>query len=380
MIQRTKGMLAGLAVLALAAVVIAEAHARPGLAQGPMQPPPPGKTAGEVFKNVQVLKDIPADQLMPSMQFIAGSLGVECDYCHVRGAFDKDDKETKRTARKMIQMMFAIDKDNFDGRREVTCYSCHRGSTQPVGTPVIAEEEPMPPGGEHQSATSSGPNADQLLEKYAQAVGGAEAFEKITTRVEKGKINAFGGQFPIEVYAKAPDKRLSVMHTPRGESVTAFNGQSGWLSGMGPLHYMTAAEVQAARLDADFYFPIHVKSLFAHFQAAPPEKVSAQEADVLLGLNPGQPPVKLYFDPKSGLLVRLERYAETPLGNLPTQIDYADYREADGVKIPYRWTLARPGGRFTIQVDEVQQNVAIDDAKFAEPPPPAAAEPKPPSP
>jgi hypothetical protein len=77
--------------------------------------------------------------------------------------------------------------------------------------------------------------------------------------------------------------------------------------------------------------------------------------------------VRLYFDDDSGLLVRLVRYAETPLGRNPTQIDYADYRDAGGVKIPYRWTIARPGGRFTIQVNELQQNVAIDDAKFAKP-------------
>src|SRR5215469_5855148 len=79
------------------------------------------KTAGERFKNIQVLKDIPADQIFPTMQFIAASLGVECDFCHVKGAFEKDDKEQKQTARKMITMMFAINKDHFGGERKVTC-------------------------------------------------------------------------------------------------------------------------------------------------------------------------------------------------------------------------------------------------------------------
>ena len=78
--------------------------------------------------------------------------------------------------------------------------------------------------------------------------------------------------------------------------------------------------------------------------------------------------MRLYFDEQSGLLVRLVRYGETALGLMPTQIDYADYREASGVKIPYRWTLARPSGRFTIQVNEVKQNVPVDDAKFTKPP------------
>ena len=88
-----------------------------------------------------MLKGIPADQLIPAMQFITASLGVECQFCHVEGAFEKDDKKPKQTARKMMEMMFAINKDNFEGHREVTCYSCHRGSTDPVGTPPVMAEE-----------------------------------------------------------------------------------------------------------------------------------------------------------------------------------------------------------------------------------------------
>src|ERR1051326_579530 len=95
--------------------------------------PAKSRTAKEGFKNVQVLKDIPADDLIPSMQFITASLGVECDFCHVRDAFEKDDKKTKQTARRMMQMMFAINQQNFNGQSKVSCYSCHRGSSTPVG-------------------------------------------------------------------------------------------------------------------------------------------------------------------------------------------------------------------------------------------------------
>src|ERR1700751_4267911 len=102
------------------------------------------KTAEQQFKNIQVLKTIPADQLIPSMQFISGSLGVECEFCHVEGAFDKDEKRPKLAARKMIQMMFAINKDHFDGHRDVTCNTCHRGSAHPVSIPAIANETATP--------------------------------------------------------------------------------------------------------------------------------------------------------------------------------------------------------------------------------------------
>ena len=86
------------------------------------------KTTEQVYKNIQVLKGFPSDQLVPAMQFVAASLGVQCDFCHLENAFEKDDKETKGTARKMMRMMFAISKDNFDGQQKATCFACHRGS------------------------------------------------------------------------------------------------------------------------------------------------------------------------------------------------------------------------------------------------------------
>ncbi|HQU34599.1 MAG TPA: c-type cytochrome [Thermoanaerobaculaceae bacterium] len=323
------------------------------------------KTAGEAFKNVRVLKDIPADQLIPTMQFISASLGVECKYCHVQGAFEKDDLKPKKAARTMIQMMAAIDKDNFDGDRDVTCFTCHRGSPKPASIPLIAAEETKPAA--ESGAAPALPSADQLLAKYAQAVG-AEALEKVTSRVQKGQVTGFGGrEMPIEVYAKAPDKRLSVMKTPRGAMITAYDGSRGWLTGRKGPQPMSASESEAARLDADLHFPLHVKQLFTAFAVRPSEKIDGRDAVLLLARNEDKPPLKLYFDAQTGLLLREERYADTALGYLPTQIDYADYRDVDGVKVAFRWTLARPGGRFTVQVDSTQQNVPIDDAKFAMP-------------
>lgn len=341
-------------------------------AQSPAAP----KLAEEQFKNIKVLKGVPAEQIFPSMQFITASLGVECEYCHVRGdkglEFERDDKKNKVTARKMMEMMFAINKDNFEGHREVTCYSCHRGAADPIATPLVAtgDEKPEPAPAKPGDAKPVLPPADQLLDKYLSAVGGAAALQKVASRVEKGKIDANGHQLPIEVYAKAPDKRFSAMHLPNGDSITAFDGKQGWLSNAGHPHPMSAAENDAARIDSDFYFPSHVKTLFQKFTVAPGEKIDGHDTYLVVGRNEGQPPMRLYFDQQSGLLVRLVRYAETALGRMPTQIDYADYRDADGVKIPYRWTLARPGNRFTIQIDEVKQNVPVDDAKFTAPPPP----------
>ena len=167
------------------------------------------------------------------------------------------------------------------------------------------------------------------------------------------------------------------MHLPNGESITAFDGKQGWLSNAGHPHMMSAAENDAVRIDSDLYFAARVKNLYKKFTVVPGEKIDAHDTYLVIGRNEGQPPLRLYFDQQSGLLLRLVRYAETPLGRNPTQIDYADYRDTDGVKIPYRWTLARPGNRFTIQVDQVQQNVPVDDAKFTPPPAPPPPDKKP---
>src|ERR1022692_4278830 len=189
---------AGIVFLVVFGFVITSASAQSGggethgIQAGTNSPGP--KKAEEQFKNIQVLKGISAEQVIPSMMFITASLGVQCDFCHVQGAFEKDDKKPKQTARKMMEMMFAINKDNFEGHRAVTCYSCHRGNTDPVATPVVMAEEPTTGKNEAKSIESgeagatSGPSANQLFEKYLTAVGGEAAVEKVTSRVMKGTI------------------------------------------------------------------------------------------------------------------------------------------------------------------------------------------------
>ena len=365
----------GTSLLAILGTALVRAQSTPPKPVSEVSAP---KLAEEEYKNIQALKGIPAEQVIPSMQFIAASLGVECEYCHVPRQMDKDDKKPKLTARKMINMMMAINKENFEGHREVTCYSCHRGSANPVATPIISTDEPKR---ETAEGTKPGdakpvfPPADQLLDKYISAVGGAEALQKVTSRVQKGTLTAFGGQhFPVDVYSKAPEKRLSVMHLGGGDSVTAFDGKQGWLSVPGRVHMMSAAENAAARIDADLYFPLHVKTLYEKFRVDAGDKIDGRDTYLIVGRSETAPPLRLYFDKESGFLLRLIRYAETPLGRNPSQIDYADYRDANGLKVPFRWTLSRPGNQFTIQVEQLQQNVPVDDAKFGAPPPPPATQ------
>ncbi len=356
----------------LAAILLFAGGINGGRAQEPPARPAveQSKTAAQQFKNIQVLKAIPGEQLIPSMQFITASLGVECDFCHVEHAMDKDDKKTKLAARKMIIMVLALNQAHFNGELEVTCYTCHRGAAHPVGTPILSAEPANRPEHVHDEegeAHAGLPTPDQVLDKYLAAVGGAEAVSKIKTRVQKGKIDASGTQYPVEVYSEAPEMRVSITHLPPGESVTAFNGEAGWLSRPNGFHRMTDAEAEAARIDAQLHFPVQLRELYKEFHVRPGEDIGGRPTVLLSAKASGKPDLRLYFDQENGLLLRQIRYAETPLGRNPTQIDYGDFRVADGVKIPYRWTLMRPGGSFTIQIEQVQQNVPVDERLFVMP-------------
>jgi photosynthetic reaction center cytochrome c subunit len=358
------------------------------LARGQTEPAKPAaskiRMAEEAYKNVQSLKGIPADQLIPSMQFITYSLGVECSFCHVEGAFEKDDKKPKQIARKMIQMMFTINHENFEGKREVTCYSCHRGSSRPLATPIIAEAVAQSAAenvlDDHGAAPANAPTAEQIFTKYVDALGGASAIGKLSTRVEKGTISLGGRQLPIDIFSKTPGKRMTIIHLPNGDNITTYDGTSGWTSAPGrPVRDIPASEAISARLEGDLQLPVRSKELAGDLKTAKPEKIGDRDVYVVSGFNAGEPIVKFYFDESSGLLLRILRYVDSPLGRNPTQIDYSDYRNEGNVKMPFQRTIARPGTRFTIQIEEARNNVAVDGTKFARP----ATEPehpKPPSP
>jgi len=349
---------------------------------GSSQPPARPKVAEETFKNIKVLKGLPSDQLIPSMQFITYSLGVECSFCHAEGAFEKDDKKPKETARKMMQMMAAINQQNFDAKREVTCYSCHRGAQRPVAIPVIADAS-APATGENISdenaAAVPGPGAvDQILAKYLEVTGGAQAVARLKTLVEKGTITLGGRQIPIDIVSKNEGKRLQVIHLPNGENATAYDGNTGWTSAPNrPVRDVPGVEIASARVESDLQLPAHLKQIFSELKLSKPEKIGEQEVDVISGFSRGELAAKFYFDKKSGMLLRILRYVNSPLGLNPTQIDYSDYRDQQGVKLSFLQTVARPNSRFKIQIDEAKYNEPVDDARFARP----SSEPaKPPSP
>jgi photosynthetic reaction center cytochrome c subunit len=341
------------------------------LAPQPLRAQTPAvKPAEEVYKNIVQLKGTPSDQLDPAMQFISASLGVSCDFCHVQGKFEADDKGAKKTAREMMAMTAMINKTSFGGRQQITCNSCHNGSTRPVSIPSVQDSDaPAHPAAMTPPAAGAQPTVDDILTRYITALGGADALQKVTSRVMSGQIVANGTMTPIEVFTKAPNMRLTITHNGKsGDSYTAFDGKVGWMGNTGrPGRAMSASSSAAFGLDAEFSLALRLKDLYPQLRRGRAETINGVLCDLVTGQAPGLPSVRLYFEKQSGLLLRLVRYADTPMGRLPTQIDYADYKDAGGAKMPWRWTLSRPNGRFTIQISETKANVPIDDAKFALP-------------
>jgi photosynthetic reaction center cytochrome c subunit len=273
----------------------------------------------------------------------------------------------------MMKMMFALNKNGFDGLREVTCYSCHRGARDPIATPILENETlPHPPAAdtEAEKLAASLPTASELIENYVKALGGAAALEKINTRVQKG-VESFGGEsVRVEIFTEAPDRQSLVRHLPQGDSATVFDGHAAWFAMPGrPARVLHGADLEAVRTDADLHFPLHIRELYPEVHVQYPEKIGQRDVYVLFCIRETQPPTKLYFDEQSGLLVRVVRYAESPLGLNPQQMDYADYRDVDGVQVPFRVTISQSGSTSTIRIGEVKHNVPIDHNRFSRPTP-----------
>ena len=348
----------------------------------------PGRSGSEqnsqlsdtVFKNVKVLKGIPVDEFMDTMGMFASSLGYDCSSCHSpeirtnREAFAVETPLVQR-ARGMITMMNAINRNYFRGEARVSCFTCHRGNYNPEIIPSLAlqygelKEDP--------NSTNIYPDrkvtADQVFERYFQALGGRDRLAGLTSFVATGTYSGFntgGADVPVEIYARAPDQRTQIIHMDIGDGVKTYDGRNGWVAEEWrpvPLVRLTGGNLTGARLDAMISFPAGIQKSFSDWKVGS-TVIDDRAVEILQGTNSGETPVNLYFD-EAGLLVRLVRWNQTTVGTVPTQIDYADYREVAGVKLPFRILMTWTDGQNTFTLKEVRPNVAIDGAKFSRPAP-----------
>jgi hypothetical protein len=356
----------------------------------------------EVFKNVQVLKGIPVDDFMDTMGIMSAAVGYDCSECHTGAGTDKvdwaADTQKKVVARKMVTMVAAINRENFSGRQMVTCWSCHHGRDRPATTPAM--EAVYGPGSSEMDdvlAQMPGqPSGDQIVDAYLEAIGGAKRLAGLKSFIASGNsvgFGGFGGGGHVQIFAKFPDERTTFIQfdaaTGRGDSVRAYNGHVGWMKT--PLavltdYELTGTELDGAKLDAELSFPGQIKQVLSDLRVSLPVTISDlpgpssqtskdtaagigqdRVVNVVQGVGPHGMLATMYFDQQSGLLLRLIRYGKTPIGRVPTQIDYSDYRDVGGIKMPFHLTFAWLDGRDAIQIKDIQTNVPIDESKFGRP-------------
>jgi photosynthetic reaction center cytochrome c subunit len=340
----------------------------------------------EAFKNVQVLRGIPVNEFMGTMGFFSAALSMNCTDCHVTesaGDWNRyaDDTPLKQTARRMVLMENLINRADFGGTRLVTCYTCHRGFQRPEVTPSLAEQYGPPPPTDPDrvevipGTADSASAAEQILDKFIQAVGGTQQLAKLNSFAAKGTYAGFDTDFhkvPAEVFAKAPNQRTTTNHLPGGDNTTTYDGREAWIAAADrplALIMLTGGDLDGARLDADICFPSLLKQDLSKWHVGfPPVTIDDHPVQVVEGTAAGGTHVKLFFDKDSGLLLRQARFIDTAVGFIPLHVDYSDYRAVSGVKMPFHWTVTWVDGQSTTELTEVQPNAAVAAAKFAKPP------------
>ena len=373
-----KCLLRGWAAIVITALVLVgfrSARAQTAAAQKPLM-------AEDAFKNVQVLRGIPASEFLETMGFFAVSLTANCTTCHGEnsaGSWAKyaDDTPLKQMTRKMVVMVNVINQTNFGGKREVTCFTCHRGSRIPRITASIADvyRTDVTPDEPDQllEADSDEPSVDQVLTKYLDAIGGADRLARLTSFSAKGTSQGYAeGIYPVEIYAKAPNQLTTIIHTDAGDRTTTYDGSNGWVampSDDRPITLLPLIDddLGGAKFDAELTFPGGIKRFLQQWRVTTSATIDDKDVEVVQGTFNGRTPVNLYFDPKSGLLVRQVRYSDTKVGLYATQVDYGDYRDVAGVKIPFHRVVSWLDGRTTIDLTQVQPNVPVDPTKFSRP-------------
>ena len=358
--------------------------------------------AVDVFKNIQLLRGLSVKEFMETMGFFAAATNNTCTTCHgdaSAGSWERyaDDPPLKQTTRKMMVMVDALNRTYFGGTRKVTCYSCHRNGEVPKVTPTLAEQyaTPLPEDPDEIARQAPGaPAPEQVLDNYVQAAGGAQKLATFTSFVAKGTYQGYddSGPSPVEIYAKAPGQFFQIVHGESGDSTWVDDGRSAWVAQPAtdapvPVLALSAGDLDGAHLEAELYFPALVKQILSNTRVGFPisgvpsiladtvgSGIDDRELTVMQGTTAAGNKVKLYFDPKSALLVRMVRYTNLPVGFITTEIDYADYRDVSGIKIPFRVTKTWVDGRSVTKLSSIQLNVPIDAARFSKPAAPKQAQ------
>ncbi len=215
------------------------------------------------------------------------------------------------------------------------------------------------------------PTVQEILAKYVQAIGGRAAVEKIKSRNAKGSIELapMGIKGTFESFAAAPDKSLTKMSlTGIGEIIEGYDGKTAWsVNPISGNRDKKGIELEQMILTHNFYREINLDKLYQKMELKGVEKVGADDAYVIVATRGDLPSETFYFSTKSGLLVRQDATLESPEGKMPTKNFFEDFRDVDGVKLPFKSRSVLPQFEAITVFTEVKHNVAVEDAKFTKP-------------
>jgi hypothetical protein len=329
------------------------------------------QTAGQLYKNIQALKELRASELDGVMNFMSAALGVGCTYCHTN-PWESDEKTAKLAARRMILMTRAINGEHFSGNPAVTCYTCHRGQHNSVPNPpadfATSHSEDMTIA----AKPAALPSTDDIIDRYIRAIGSDAAMQKIKTCVSRGTETTTNrmtpaATVPIEIYQTTTNKLLVVRNSPRGTIVEALDGAKGWTRDARGSRELEGREFAEVMRDADLMRYLNLRAAYPQMRVLTKERVADREVYVVGATSRDDSREKLYFDVHTGLLIRKYVAFKTAFGTIPEVMDFTDYRDVNGVKLPFTISWSRPPFGSVKKFTEIKLNVPIDDSKFALP-------------
>jgi Photosynthetic reaction centre cytochrome C subunit len=336
--------------------------------------------AETVFKNIQSLKGMRAGDLQGAMSFIASSLNVDCDHCHVQD-FSKDERKEKLRAREMIRMVRQINEESFQGKNTVNCFTCHQGHREPIAVAPIVPLPPRASKAEEASvaarkpASPALPSVEEVLNHYVQALGGQSALDGVKSRIIKTtRLNGGNSESITMMYQKGPGKALLSRESPSYSLWVGFNGTRAWAEDSLGSYWglLNTLQRNAILRDAEIYQGSRLRGQYSDVKVRAAEKLGDQNTYVVSGTSPEGTSEDFYFNVGTGLLVRRQIEEQTVFGGFQVRADFEDYREIGGVKMPFVVRWSSPAGawgtRTSFKVLDVQQNENIPDKKFEGPP------------
>lgn len=314
-------------------------------------------TAGEQFKNIKVLNDVPADEIGPLMNIMSASLRVNCSFCHTSGVadFEKDGNEHKDITREMIKMTFDINRQFFEGRPVVSCNTCHNGQPMPAAMPNLLAP-PRPPRAQPQPIKYT---IDQVIERYEKALGGRAKIDAVSSRqIDAIRIEPDGKTTePETVYQSKNKIRVETLY---GDYlvVEAYDGKTAWKSGNGSPIALKPFEAEQVAREAQLFAGSDLKSVYTELKVSKIERLNGRNTIVVAARPFNGHEERLYFDEADGFLIR--RIASTPtvLGDFEFQVDYSEYKKFGGVRLPVTTRFSVPNITWTRKIRNVKVTYA----------------------